>query len=173
MEERHMAEHQEGSSEERLGNIVAQVYTAFELVALAALSTAVLLSVYDFFESLVSEGFNHVVVLEKVLAILVFIDLTRTLVSGLVEGRFRMDVLLEAITIAVARDLIGALALIKESFNPVMLATLTGMLAVSTLLWWVARRVERQEPGPRLRPRRSPSLEGDRSRVSGASEKAS
>ncbi len=157
-----MPEQHEGF-EERLGNIVALAYTVFELIALVALSTAVLLSVYDFFESLASEGFSHIVVLEKVLAILVFVDLTRTLVSGLVEGRFRMDVLLEAITIAVARDLIGALALIKEQFNPAMLATLTGMLAVSTLLWWVARRVEMREPGPRLRPRRGRMEHGERS----------
>ncbi len=147
-----MAESHDGL-EERLSDIIAAAYTAFELIALAALSTAVLLSVYDFFDSILSEGFNHIVVLEKVLAILVFVDLTRTLVSGLIEGRFRMDVLLEAITIAVARDMIGALALIKEQFNPLMLATLTGMLAVSTLLWWIARRVEMREPGPRLRPR--------------------
>ncbi len=144
----------EGRIEETLAAFTARLYEAFELLALAALATAVAISVYDFFHSLVTEGFDHVKALEKVLLILVFVDLMRTIVGGFIEGRFRMDILLEAITIAIARDLIGVLALIKETFDPVKLAVLTGMLAVSSLLWWMARRVERREPGPRLRPRK-------------------
>lgn len=131
---------------------VSAVYVVFELAAFFALATAVVVSVYKFFESLFVEGFDYEVMLEKVLLILVFVDLMRTIAGSLTEGRFRMDVLLEAITIAIARDLIGALALIKEEFVPIKLATLTGMLAVTALLWWMARRVETKEPGPAITP---------------------
>ena len=137
-----------------LAFIVSLVYEAFELLALAALAVAVAGSIYEFFHALVVHGFVYNEVLERVLLILVFVDLMRTVVGGLVEGRFRMDILLEAITIAIARDMIGALALIREEFHPLKLAVLTGMLAVSTLLWWAARRVERREPGPVIRRRR-------------------
>jgi len=140
----------EGSVEDKIAYIVSSIYVVFELVAFAALAAALVLSVYGFFKSLVVEGFEYTTALEKVLLILIFIDLMRTITGSLTEGRFRMDVLLEAITIAIARDLIGVLALIKEQFNPLKLATLTGMLAVTALLWWMARRVERREPGPRL-----------------------
>ncbi len=136
--------------ERKIAIIVSAVYVMFEVVAFIALAAAVVLSVYGFFKSLVTEGFNYTLALEKVLLILIFIDLMRTITGSLTEGRFRMDVLLEAITIAIARDLIGVLALIKEQFNPLKLAVLTGMLAVTALLWWMARRVERREPGPRL-----------------------
>lgn len=135
--------------------IVSLIYEAFELLALAALAVAVAGSIYEFFHTLLVHGFIYNEVLERVLLILVFVDLMRTIVGGLVEGRFRMDILLEAITIAIARDMIGALALIREEFNPAKLVVLTGMLAVSTLLWWAARRVERREPGPVLRHRRA------------------
>ena len=155
LEERSQPRHREhGGFDETLAAAIARLYEAFELLALAALATAVVISVYDFFASLAKGGFKYDKVLDSILVILVFVDLMRTLVGGIVEGRFRMDILLEAITIAIARDLIGALALIKEQFNPVKLVVLTGMLAVTTLLWWMARRVERREPGPRLHPKR-------------------
>jgi len=131
----------------------AFAYESAELLAFAALISAVAYSVYDFFHGLLSEGFVYAHVMERLLLILVFVDLMRTIVGGIVEGRFRMDILLEAITIAIARDVISALALIKEEFNLLRLVVLTGMLVSSTLLWWLARRVERREPGPRLRPR--------------------
>ena len=140
--------------DETLAELVSRLYEGFELLALAALSTAVAISVYDFFHSLIVEGFSYIETLERVLLILVFVDLMRTIVGGFVEGRFRMDILLEAITIAIARDLIGTLALIREEFDPLKLTVLTGMLAVSALLWWMARRVERREPGPRLHRRK-------------------
>ncbi len=141
-----------GGFERRLAGVVATAYVVFELVALAALATAVVLSVYDFFHGLVVHGFEYAEVITKVLLILVFVDLMRTIVGSLVEGRFRMDVLLEAITIAVARDLIGMLALVERGFSPVKLVVLTGVLAVTALLWWLARRVERREPGPCIKP---------------------
>lgn len=137
-------------ADRRIAILVSAIYVGFELIAYLALATAVVLSVYDFFRSLLEEGFHYDVMLEKVLLILVFIDLMRTITGSLTEGRFRMDILLEAITIAIARDLIGALGLIRESFNPLKLVVLTGMLTVTALLWWMARRVERREPGPRL-----------------------
>ena len=152
----------EAETERRIATLVSIVYVAFELVAYLALATAVMLSVYDFFRSLFEEGFHYDIMLEKVLLILVFIDLMRTITGSLTEGRFRMDILLEAITIAIARDLIGALGLIRESFNPLKLIVLTGMLAVTALLWWMARRVERREPGPRfLFSKREGSGEGE------------
>lgn len=152
----------EVETERRIATLVSIVYVAFELVAYLALATAVMLSVYDFFRSLFEEGFHYDIMLEKVLLILVFIDLMRTITGSLTEGRFRMDILLEAITIAIARDLIGALGLIRESFNPLKLIVLTGMLAVTALLWWMARRVERREPGPRfLFSKREGSGEGE------------
>ena len=137
-------------ADKRIAILVSVIYVGFELIAYLALATAVVLSVYDFFRSLLEEGFHYDIMLEKVLLILVFIDLMRTITGSLTEGRFRMDILLEAITIAIARDLIGALGLIRESFNPLKLVVLTGMLTVTALLWWMARRVERREPGPRL-----------------------
>ena len=137
-------------ADKRIAILVSAIYVGFELIAYLALATAVVLSVYDFFRSLLEEGFHYDIMLEKVLLILVFIDLMRTITGSLTEGRFRMDILLEAITIAIARDLIGALGLIRESFNPLKLVVLTGMLSVTALLWWMARRVERREPGPRL-----------------------
>ncbi len=152
----------EVETERRIATLVSIVYVAFELIAYLALATAVMLSVYDFFRSLFEEGFHYDIMLEKVLLILVFIDLMRTITGSLTEGRFRMDILLEAITIAIARDLIGALGLIRESFNPLKLIVLTGMLAVTALLWWMARRVERREPGPRfLFSKREGSGEGE------------
>jgi uncharacterized membrane protein (DUF373 family) len=137
-------------TDKRFAVTISLIYIVFELIAFVALATAVVLSVYEFFRDLIEHGFEYNAALEKVLLILVFIDLMRTITGSLTEGRFRMDVLLEAITIAIARDLIGALALIREEFNPLKLVVLTGMLAVTALLWWMARRVERREPGPRL-----------------------
>lgn len=136
--------------ERLLARVAAVVYEAFEIVALLALSMATAMAIIDFFKALVEHGFIYTEVVEKVLLIFVFIDLTRTIVGSIVEGRFRMDILFEAITIAIARDLIGFLAFIGQQFNPVKAIVLTGMLATSVVLWIFARRIEVREPGPRI-----------------------
>ncbi|HIQ24301.1 MAG TPA: hypothetical protein EYH50_04550 [Pyrodictium delaneyi] len=136
--------------ERLLARVAAGVYEAFEIVALLALSMATAMAIIDFFKALIEHGFIYTEVVEKVLLIFVFIDLTRTIVGSIVEGRFRMDILFEAITIAIARDLIGFLAFIGQQFNPVKAIVLTGMLATSVVLWIFARRIEIREPGPRI-----------------------
>jgi uncharacterized membrane protein (DUF373 family) len=136
--------------ERLLARVAAGIYEVFEIIALLALSMATAMAIIDFFKTLVEHGFVYTEVVEKVLLIFVFIDLTRTIVGSIVEGRFRMDILFEAITIAIARDLIGFLAFIGQQFNPVKAIVLTGMLATSVILWIFARRVEIREPGPRI-----------------------
>jgi uncharacterized membrane protein (DUF373 family) len=125
--------------------IAQQLHHVFELVILFVLGLAVVDSVYELI--MLIRGGEHATsinTLQHVLLILVYVDLMRTVTTSLVEQRFRMDILLEAITIAVARDLIGALALIQESLDVVKIATLAGLLAVTTVLWFVAVGVERE-----------------------------
>ena len=131
----------------RLRYIVEALYVVFELIALAALTVATAASIYEFFKALIEEGFVYANVLEKVLLIFVFIDLTRTLVASIVAGRFRMDILLEAITIALARDLILNIAVETRGFSVAHIATLGGLLAVTVVLWVLARRVEYEREG--------------------------
>ena len=133
-----------------LARVAAAIYEIFEVIALLALSVATAMAIIDFFKALMEHGFVYTEIVEKVLLIFVFIDLTRTIVGSIVEGRFRMDILFEAITIAIARDLIGFLALIAQQFDPIKAVVLTGMLATSVMLWIFARRVEIREPGPRI-----------------------
>jgi len=127
---------------ERVRRAVELLYVLFEFAALAALVAATSASIYEFFHVLVSSGFNYTIVLEKILLIFVFIDLTRTLVASIVAGRFRMDILLEAITIALARDLILSIAVESQNINPLKIATLGALLAVAVLLWALAKKIE-------------------------------
>ncbi|BEP16730.1 hypothetical protein PYJP_00820 [Pyrofollis japonicus] len=129
---------------EREKRIVEKTYHVFELIALIALATATLAAIVEFFKALIVEGFSYTEVLEKILLIFIFIDLTRTIVVSIVGGRFRMDILLEAITIALARDLIFSIASEAETFSVVRAATLGGLLSVTVVLWIMARRVEIQ-----------------------------
>ncbi|KSW12609.1 hypothetical protein CF15_07820 [Pyrodictium occultum] len=142
------AEDEEKTRESRLVHIIAEIYEAFEIAALAALVTATSLAIADFFYTVLVHGFIYNEAVERILLIFVFIDLTRTVVGSLIEGRFRMDILFEAITIAVARDLIGTLALMGTSFDVTRTAVLTGMLATVVALWVLARRTEVREPAP-------------------------
>jgi len=135
----------EGVIGPRLRHWVEVVYVAFELVALLALVVATIAAIYEFFSTLIHEGFVYTVVLEKILLIFVFIDLTRTMVGSIVAGRFRMDILLEAITIALARDLILNIATESHSFSIARVLSLGGLLATMVVLWVLAKRVEYRE----------------------------
>ncbi len=125
-----------------LPKMVRGVYVAFELTAFVALALAALLSFTDLISFIVSRGFVHHEVLSRILSIFVFIDLMRVIVHSTVERRFRMDILFEALSIVVARDLIGILASV-ESADVYRLLTLSGLLGLVVLLWYFARRVER------------------------------
>lgn len=126
--------------------IAQQLYHIFELVILFVLGLAIVDSVYELI--MLIRGGEHATsinTLQHVLLILVYVDLMRTVTTSMIEQRFRMDILLEAITIAVARDLIGALALIQEDLNVVKIATLAGLLVVTTVLWLIAVGIEREK----------------------------
>ena len=132
----------------RVRHWVSLIYALFELIALLALVAATAAAIYDFFYTFIHEGFVYTDIIEKVLLIFVFIDLTRTLVASIVAGRFRMDILLEAITIALARDLILNIAVETQRFSTTRIATLGALLAITVALWAVARRTEAREIPP-------------------------
>lgn len=137
---------------QRLRRLIERVYYGFELAALAALFLATAAAITNFFYVLFSYGFQYTTVLEKILLVLVFVDLTRTLVASIVAGRFRMDILLEAIAIALARDLILGMAAETTHFSVARTATTAATLVAVVLLWVVARRVEAERrPLPSIR----------------------
>ena len=122
--------------------LVRLAYFIFEIIAFIMLAIAALIAFYDFIAFLFERGFDYTEVLPRILLIFVFIDLMRVIVHSVTERRFRMDILFEAITIAVARDLISALAFVEKEFEPMRIMVMSGLLALVVTLWYFARRAE-------------------------------
>jgi uncharacterized membrane protein (DUF373 family) len=121
---------------------VRATYLTFELLAFAILAVAALMALYDLVIYIKEHGFIYNEVLARILLIFVFIDLMRVIVHSVAERRFRMDILFEAITIAIARDLISSLAMIEESLATERTVALAGLLSLAVGLWYLARRIE-------------------------------
>jgi uncharacterized membrane protein (DUF373 family) len=134
-----------------LVRLVRSVYVAFELTAFAALAVAAILAFYDLAVFIARHGFVYSEVLAKILLIFVFIDLMRVIVHSIAERRFRMDILFEALTIAIARDLISSLAMVERGLAETKILTLAGLLALVVGLWYFARRLEATLSPPRGR----------------------
>ena len=130
---------------------VRSVYVVFELAAFAALAVAAVMAFYDLTVFIVEHGFVYNEVLAKILLLFVFIDLMRVIVHSIAERRFRMDILFEALTIAIARDLISSLAMVEEGLTAGRVVTLAGLMALVVGLWYFARRLETTAFTPRGR----------------------
>jgi uncharacterized membrane protein (DUF373 family) len=79
--------------------------------------------------------------LNYILTMFVFIDLLRLVSHNLIEKRFRLDILLEALIIAVGRELIGLLAISHES-SAKSVILLTGVLSLLIILWIQTKKTE-------------------------------
>ncbi len=125
-----------------LVRLVRAVYLGFEVAAFAVLAAAAIIAFYDLADFMLHHGFVHSEVLARILLIFVFIDLMRVIVHSIAERRFRMDILFEAITIAIARDLISSLAMLEQGIHTLNIVILGGLLGLVVLLWYFARRLE-------------------------------
>ena len=148
--------------------LVRAAYIAFEIAAFMLLAGVAVIAFYDLAVYIARHGFNYAEVLARILLIFVFIDLMRVIVNSVTERRFRMDILFEAITIAIARDLISSLAIIEENFDPLRIGTLAGLLALTVGLWYVTRRAEiRPRPSEREEAPRGAARETTRPKQAG------
>jgi len=80
--------------------------------------------------------------IQAILTLFIVIDLLRVITHSLIERRFRLDILFEALIIVFSRETVGILASANLGADLIPVIAYIGIVVVLTLLWALVKRFE-------------------------------